>query len=156
MPLKEERKSVQKINPSQGYLQVQGVSNQRKVQAKVRTQKSKDSDEESYLPSEDPRPRQRPKARPSISNLASASKRIEHFHGNKDDAKKFKNMAEITFIEERRKRIFSSRLEFERDMLSHLNRLNERDDFYSWKASPKYIIIKCNHCHNFQIWYTFK
>ena len=122
MPHKEERKSHHKMNPSQGYLL--GVSNQRKVQAKVRTQKSNDSDEESYLPSQDPRPRQRPKARPSISNLTSASKRVEHFHGNKDDVNKFKNKAEITLIENLRKKIFPSRLEFERDMLSHLNRLN--------------------------------
>ena len=41
-------------------------------------------------------------------------------------------------------------------MLTPLNRLNDSVSFYLWRPTPKYIIIKCNHCHNFQIWYTYK
>lgn len=65
-------------------------------------------------------------------------------------------MAEISFLEEHRKQIFSSRSEFTRDMLTQLNRLNNSESFYHWRVTGKYVIIKCNHCHNFQIWYTFK
>jgi hypothetical protein len=51
--------------------------------------------------------------------------------------------------------VFSSREDFERQILSQMNALNGGDDFYSWRVTEKYVIIKCKHCHNFQIWYTY-
>ena len=76
-------------------------------------------------------------------------------HGKKDDANKFRNQGEIALIDDLRNVEFENQQDFEARLLSRINGLNDRSDFYKWKITDKYVVVKCKYCHNFQIWYTY-
>lgn len=69
---------------------------------------------------------------------------------------KFKNKAEIALIMGLSKRVFYSKEEFERSIIAPLNALNEPPDFYQWKHTPKFVVVKCRLCNTFSVWYIFR